>query len=102
MKYLLLQEQGNPGMFIFQFLPIILIIVVFYFFMIRPQAKKQKDEMAFRESLKKGDRIITIGGIYGHVESIDGHYVFITVDKDVKLKMAKEAIRPAPDNEAAK
>ncbi len=54
----------NPLM---TFLPFILIIVVFYFFMIRPSVKKQKDLRTYRESLKKGDKIVTTGGIYGKV-----------------------------------
>ncbi len=57
-------KDQNPLM---TFLPFILIIVVFYFFMIRPQAKKQKDLRTYRESLKKGDMIFTTGGIYGKV-----------------------------------
>jgi len=51
-----------------QFIPLVLIIVVFYFFMIRPQLKKSKDQKKFRENIKIGDKIITIGGIHGKIE----------------------------------
>ena len=61
-------EDANPLM---TFLPLVLIVVVFYFFMIRPQVKKQKDLKKFREELKKGYKVITIGGIYGKITDIN-------------------------------
>ena len=61
---IVLQQQSNGLM---NFLPLILIIVVFWFFMIRPQMKRQKELKNFRDSLKKGDKIVTTGGIYGKV-----------------------------------
>ena len=59
-----------PASGLSSFLPIILIIFVFYFFMIRPQINKQKEEEQFRSELKKGDKVITIGGIHGKVSAI--------------------------------
>ncbi len=56
------QGQGSPWS---SLVPLLLIMVVFYFFLIRPQMKRQKELKTFRESLKKGDRIVTAGGIYG-------------------------------------
>ena len=77
-----------------------LIFVVFYFFMIRPQQKRQKTESQFRESLQKGDKVTTIGGIYGKVVSIDeGNTVLVEVDNGVKLKMEKAALRPIAETE---
>lgn len=64
---IVLQQQSNGLM---NFLPLILIIVVFWFFMIRPQMKRQKELKNFRDSLKKGDKIVTTGGIYGKVLEI--------------------------------
>jgi len=58
----------NP---IIQLVPLVLIFVVFYFFMIRPQQKKQKDREKVLESLKRGDRVVTIGGMHGTVAGID-------------------------------
>jgi len=81
--------QQNPWM---SFLPFILIIVVFYFFMIRPQMKKQKELRKFRESLKKGDKVITTGGIYGKVAEVKEAYVLIEIAHDVKVKVDKSAI----------
>ena len=71
---------------------ILLIFVVMYFFMIRPQQKKQKEIAKFRNELKKGDKIVTIGGIYGTVDEIREKYVIIVVDGDVKLRVDKSAI----------
>ncbi|NQU82024.1 MAG: preprotein translocase subunit YajC [Bacteroidetes bacterium] len=82
-------EDQNPLM---TFLPFILIIVVFYFFMIRPQAKKQKDLRAYRESLKKGDRIVTTGGIYGKVVDIKDNVVVVDVGEQVRFKIDKSAV----------
>lgn len=71
---------------------IALIIVVFYFFMIRPQTKKNKEAQKFRENLKKGDRIVTIGGIHGKILEIDGSTAIIEVEGAGKLKIEKSAI----------
>lgn len=73
-------------------LPLILIIVVFYFFMIRPQMKKQKDLRKFREGIKNGDKIITIGGIYGKVVEVAEKTVIIEVEGKNRLKVDKTAL----------
>jgi preprotein translocase subunit YajC len=78
------------------FIMIGVIIVVFYFFMIRPQQRKQKAEQKMRESLAKGDRIITIGGIHGKIVSVEDASIMIEVDNGVKLKMEKSAVKPVP------
>jgi len=74
------------------FLPLLLIIVVFYFFMIRPQMKKQKDLRKFREGIKNGDKIITIGGIYGKVVEVSEKTVIIEVEGKQKLKVDKTGL----------
>jgi preprotein translocase subunit YajC len=109
---LILQAQGTPGAAPaaqpqsnpFSFLLMVGgIILVFYFFMIRPQQKKAKQEKEFRESLKKGDKIVTIGGMHGRIVSIEDDGIFVEVDNGVKLKFDKAAIRPAaPDAASAK
>lgn len=73
-------------------LPFILIIVVFYFFMIRPQMKKQKELKKYREALKKGDKVITSGGIYGKVSEIKETFVNVEISNGVIVKMDKSAI----------
>ena len=69
-----------------------LIFVVMYFFMIRPQKKQQKELQNFRDSLKKGDKVVTIGGIYGPVVEIKENTVLIEVDNAVKIRVSKQAL----------
>lgn len=68
------------------------IIIVFYFFMIRPQQKRQKEEAKFRESLSKGDKVVTLGGIVGKVASVEDDHVLLDVDSNTKLRLLKSAI----------
>jgi preprotein translocase subunit YajC len=70
-----------------------LIIVVFYFLVIRPQNRKQKDAKRMLESVRKGDRVVTIGGMHGYVESVKDDAVVLKVDDNVKLKFNKSAIQ---------
>ena len=71
---------------------LILIFVVMWFFMIRPQRKQQKELEKFRNSLKRGDKVVTIGGIYGVVDEIKESQVIIKVDGDTKLKVDKNSL----------
>jgi preprotein translocase subunit YajC len=68
------------------------IIGVFYFFMIRPQQKKQKDQKNFVDNLKKGDSVVTIGGLHGRISSVDGTTVTLEVDRGVKMTFEKSSI----------
>ena len=68
-----------------------LMLVVFYFFMIRPQMKKQKEQKAFRENLKAGDKVVTIGGIHGKILEVTDTTVLIN-SEGTKLRMEKSAI----------
>ena len=70
---------------------IALMIVVFYFFMIRPNIKKQKEQKKFRDGLMQGDKIVTIGGIHGKVLSVDASSVLVQSDSS-KLRFDKSAI----------
>ena len=74
------------------FLPFVLIFAVMYFFMIRPQIKKQKKEREYRSALKQGDSVITIGGIYGKVTDVKEDAVVVEVHGGTKLKIAKTAV----------
>ena len=80
------------------FLPLLLIIVVFYFFMIRPQMKRQKELKNFREALQKGDKVITTGGIYGRIVEMQDNTVFIEVDNNVKIRVDKAALLKDPSD----
>jgi len=68
------------------------IAVVFYFFMIRPQQKKQKEQKRFLSEIKKGDAVVTIGGLHGKVYSIDEHTITLDVDKGTKMVYEKSSI----------
>ena len=83
------KEGSNP---LTSLLPLVLIIVVFYFFMIRPQVKRQKDLRNFRDSLQKGDKIITTGGIYGKINNITDNIVTVDVGNNVIIKVDKSAV----------
>ena len=73
-----------------QFIPLILIFVIFYFFLIRPQQKKVKEHKAMVEALKRGDKIITSGGIVGEVERIiDNEKVEISISENVKVEVVR-------------
>jgi preprotein translocase subunit YajC len=82
-------EAPNPLM---SLLPFLLIIVVFYFFMIRPQMKRQKELRKYRDALKKGDKIITTGGIYGRVLEVKDTQVIMEIADNVSIKIDKSAV----------
>lgn len=88
----LLQAAGGGLGSLGSILPMILIIVVFYFFMIRPQVKKQKDQKSFVNDLKIGDKVVTTAGIHGKIATITDTYFLIEVDNNVKIKFDKSAI----------
>ncbi|MCM1502568.1 MAG: preprotein translocase subunit YajC [Bacteroidales bacterium] len=71
---------------------LILIFVVMWFFMIRPQRKQQKELQKFRDGLKKGDKIVTIGGIYGTISEVKEKTLIIEVDNNVKIKVDKNSV----------
>ena len=82
-------KQGGGLSFI---LMLVLIFVVMYFFMIRPQQKKQKEMNKFRDSLKKGDKVVTVGGIYGTVNDVKGNRVSLDIDKNVTITVDKASL----------
>lgn len=71
---------------------LILIIVVMWFFMIRPQRKQQKELQKFREGLKKGDKVVTIGGIYGTVVDVKEKTLLLEIDNNVRIKVDKNSV----------
>lgn len=92
-NFILLQLEGSSGIMgqVFLFGSIILIM---YFFMIRPQQKKQKDAKNFLESVKKGDNVVTIGGVHGKIYSLEDDTILLELDKGLKIKVEKSAISP--------
>ena len=89
---LLMQPQDGEGGGFQSLIFLLLIIVVFYMFFIRPQMKKSKDLRKFRENLKKGDRIVTIGGIHGKIVEMQDKTVTIEVEDQTRLKVEKSGI----------
>jgi len=81
-------QQGGWSMWIM----LILIIVVMWFFMIRPQRKQQKELQKFREGLKKGDKVVTIGGIYGTVVDVKEKTLLLEIDNNVRIKVDKNSV----------
>ena len=85
-------SEGAPGSSLFSFLPLIAIIGIFYFLILRPQSKKQKETQKMLSAIKKGDRVVTIGGIHGVIQSVKESTVIIKVDENTKLEFNRGAI----------
>lgn len=91
--FIILQaQQDGIASLLSSLLPFLLIIVVFYFLILRPQQKRQKERQKLLEGVKKGDKVITSGGIYGTVEGIEDNTVLVKISDNVKVKMEKAAI----------
>jgi preprotein translocase subunit YajC len=83
-------QNTNP---ILSLLPFLLIIVLMYFLMIRPQAKKQREKSEMLKAIQPGDDIVTIGGIYGKVEGVkDKNILIVRIAKDVKINISRSAV----------
>ena len=80
------------GSTLFSFLPLVAIIAIFYLLILRPQRKKQQETQKMLSALKKGDRIVTIGGIHGIIQSIKENTVIVKVDENTKLEFNRGAI----------
>lgn len=92
---ILLQEgQAAGGAGMSSIVMIVALIAIFYFFIIRPQSKKQKEIRKFRESLKKGDKVVTAGGIYGKIKDIDNekNIIILEIADNVKIRIDKGSI----------
>lgn len=86
---ILLQASGST---IMSFLPMLLISVVFYFFMIRPQMKKAKDHKKYIAELKKGDKVVTTAGIHGRVTDINDTTIVLEVESGTKIRFDKSSV----------
>jgi len=83
---------GGSGQMVTTFVTFGLVILIFYFLIIRPQNKKQKDAKKMIEALKKGDKVVSIGGIHGTVVSVKEQSTVVKVDDNTKLEFSKSAI----------
>jgi preprotein translocase subunit YajC len=93
---------GGPGGAFAGFLPLIIIFVIFYFLLIRPQQKKTKDQREMLASLKRGDKVITSGGIYGLIEQVGAKTVTLKIAENLKVKFGKAyiaSVRSTSDEE---
>lgn len=79
---------------------IVALIAIFYFMMIRPQQKKQKEIAKFRESLKTGDKVITAGGIYGKITGVGDNWIKLQIANDVIIRIDKGSVYASPEDAA--
>jgi preprotein translocase subunit YajC len=94
----LLQAPAATSNPLTSLLPLVLIIVVFYFFMIRPQVKRQKELKNYRNSLQKNDKVITTGGIYGKITDVKDQTVTIEIAENIRIKVDKSAVLKDPSD----
>lgn len=98
------QAAGPPGAFDFvSLLPLVLIFVVFYFLLIRPQQKKMRDHRAMVDAVKKGDQVVTAGGIIGRVAKVEAgdNTVMVEIAPNVQVKVARHTISDIINKPAA-
>jgi preprotein translocase subunit YajC len=88
----LLQTSSTTGALIAQVLPILAIGLVFYFIVIAPAGKQRKKTAAMLSSLKKGDRVVTSGGIHGVVQGVEAEVVYLKIAENVKIKVSRSAV----------
>jgi preprotein translocase subunit YajC len=88
----LLQTSSTTGALIAQILPILAIGLVFYFIVIAPAGKQRKKTEAMLSSLKKGDRVVTSGGIYGTIQGVEADVVYLKIAENVKIKVSRSAV----------
>ncbi len=88
----ILLQSSPQGGGMMQIVFLVAIIVVFYFFMIRPQMKKQKAERDFRNTIQKGDKVVTIGGIHGRILEVNDRTFMVEIDTNVKVRVEKSAV----------
>jgi len=92
MELILLQAGGDIGSILGGMWPLFLIILVFYFFIIRPQTQKQKEQGSFVDSLEKGQEVVTSSGIIGKINKIEEHIITLQVDTKTFIRVTKGAI----------
>jgi preprotein translocase subunit YajC len=94
MNAIALLQSAAPGgaAALLQFLPIVAIGLIFYFLVIAPANKQRKAQQLMLSALKKGDRVLTTGGIYGTIQGVEADYVYLKIAENVKVKVARSAI----------
>lgn len=92
LETILLQAEAMGGSGYSSIIMMVLIFVVFYFFMIRPQMKRQKEVKKFREALKAGDPVVTAGGIHGKIKEIKDDHIVLEIANNVNIKIDKGSV----------
>jgi preprotein translocase subunit YajC len=92
-------QQGGAGAFIIQIIPIVGIIGIFYFLVIAPANKQRRKTEAMLAALKKGDRVITSGGIHGTIQSVEEDVVQLKIAENVKIRLARSAVGSVVGND---
>ncbi len=92
LRGLVAQSAGGDSM-LFQFFPLILVSGIVYFLLLRPQQKQQKEHDALLLSLRKGDEVVTTGGIVGRIQAVTDKVITLEIAKDVKVKVLKSAVQ---------
>ena len=90
--FLATPPPGSEPSMIGMFLPIMVIFIIMYFFMIRPQVKKQKQHQGMLESLEKGDKVVTSGGIHGKIVGVKEQSFLVQIADNTKVEISKSAI----------
>ena len=100
MNAIALLQSAGAGAALVQFAPIVAIGLVFYFLVIAPANKQRKKTQEMISSLKKGDRVITTGGIYGTVQGVEADVIYLKIAENVKVKVSRSAVSGVLSGEA--
>ena len=95
--YILAQAAAPGGPAWLNFLPMVLILVVFYFLLVAPMRKRQREMQQMVEKLQKGDRVVTNGGLHGEIAGVEGAVVLLKIADQVKVRVSKSAIAQVED-----
>jgi preprotein translocase subunit YajC len=101
MSTIALLQAGGTGAFLVQILPIAAIFLVFYFIVIAPANKQRRKTQEMLSALKKGDRVITQGGIYGTVQGVESEVIYLKIADNVKVKVSRSSITGVVSGETA-
>src|SRR5256885_16986752 len=102
MNIIALLQAGGSGAFLVQILPIAAIFLVFYFIVIAPANKQRRKTQEMLSALKKGDRVITQGGIYGTVQGVEPEVVYLKIAENIKVKVARSAVTSIVSGDASR
>lgn len=91
-QHIIIAQAPAEGGWIVQILPFILIFGIFWLLVIRPQQKRHKQHQEYLNALKKGDKVVTAGGMFGTVEKVDGQVVTLRISRDTKIKVLRQQV----------